>query len=425
VEITSYFAAMDRRLRLQIILAVFLSATVAVLALHRAPSQGLVANSPAARAVANTRVVGSAPAASPSVVAAQPLRNLSRYSEIGSASARRRMMVDQLRALGVPNDVLALVALEDFETEWDGHFAACWGNAAEMERVQLEKDLSKDAAMRAALGEEGFKRWDTKTMLWEAMSTPVDVTPGESESIYRLKKNLQQRQFALEQARINGTMDQAQVIAAVQKSYADYNQELKAVLGEERYAKSQQLDDDFVAGNLRYELANLHPTESQFQELFQADKQWNSSLAQLNPGSPDYLEQFKAVNEARDAKYEQVLGRDAFRNLREQEDATYTQMKKYQDLWGLDDGKIDYVYDTMNRYRKAVGDYQVQVRALQSRGQDIDWSAVNNHLQQLTGSTQQALQQVVGKDSFSSLQRNAVLRWAGAGFRPTYGGTTP
>jgi len=325
--------------------------------------------------------------------------------------------------MGVPNDLLALVALEDFESGWDGRFAACWGDPAKMERVQLEKDLSQDAAMRAALGEEGFKQWDTKTMLWEAMSTPVDVTPGEAESIYALKKNLQQRQFALEEAQIDGTMDRAEVIAAVQKLYAEYNQQLKAVLGDDRYAKSQQLDDDFVAGNLRYELMNLHPSDTQFQDIFRADKQWNNTLAALNPGAPDYLEQFKAANDARDQKYEQALGTEAFHKLREQEDTGYIQMKKYENLWNLDDNKIDYVYNTMNQYRKTVGDYQIQVRALQSRGQDIDWTAVNQYLQRLTGQTQQALQNTVGKDSFTSLQRNSVLRWAGAGFRPTYDGT--
>ncbi|HWA86571.1 MAG TPA: hypothetical protein VG710_10135 [Opitutus sp.] len=412
---------MSRGLRFQIILSGFLAATVVVLALHQSANRLPAPDSAVTGPGAYAGKAGAGLAAARATTSAKS-RTLPNYSGIGSASARRRSIIDQLRAMGVPNEVLALVALEDFESEWDGRFAACWGDPASMERVQLEKDLSQDAAMRAALGEKDFKQWDTKAMLWEAMSTPVDVTPGEAESIYALKKNLQQRQFALEQARIDGTMDRAQVLAAVQKSYADYNQELKAVLGEARYAKSQQLDDDFTAGNLRYELASVNPSDSQFQGLFKADKQWNTALAELDPGSPNYLEQFKAANEAHDQAYAQILGQDAFRNLREQQDTGYIQMKKYENLWGLDDGKIDYVYDTMNQYRKAVGDYQLQVRALQSQGQDVDWSAVNTYLQKLTGQTQQALQNTVGQDSFSSLQRNSVLRWAGAGFRPTYGG---
>ena len=400
-----------------VVLSVCLALTVAALALPK--SDDRAARSTEKSAEETTNEIGSGSGRRPAPVHA---RQLPRYSDISSASERRRWIVDQLRAMGVPNDVLALVALEDFEAEWDHRFAGCWGDQARMERVQLEKDMSKDAAMRAALGAEGFKQWDTKNMLWEAMSTPVDVRPDEAESIYALKKRLQQRQFELEDAGINGKMDRAQIIAAVQKSYADYNQELKAVMGEERYAKSQQLDDDFTAGNLRYELAKVHPSESQFQQLFNADKQWNQSLAELSPGSPNYLETFNAVNEARDQEYERILGPDVFHNLREQEDTSYIQMKKYADLWGLDDSKIDNVYDTMNGYRKAVGDYQLQVQALQRQGQNVDWAAVNNTLQELAAQTQQTLQNSVGQESLNRLQRNGVLRWAGPGFRPIFGG---
>ena len=407
---------MSRSLRRQIVLSIFLSVTVAALALHKSAKR---TSAPAeSQKIAHQSGVGHAtpPALASAEAPVQP-----KYSDLSSAADRRRLIVDRLRALGVPNDVLALVALEDFEVEWDGRFEACGGDSAKLERVQLEKDMSKDAAMRAALGAEGFKQWDTKMMLWEAMSTPVNVTPREAESIYALKKNLQQRQFDLEEARINGTMDRAQVIAAVQQSYADYNQQLKAVLGDGRYAKSQQLDDAFVAGNLRYELASVNPSEMQFQDLFQADKQWNEALTELNPADPNYLEHFKAANDARDQEYARVLGPQAFHDLREHEDTSYIQMKKYENLWGLDEGKINNVYDTMNAYRKAVGDYQVQVRALQSQGQDVDWAAVNSNLQKLTAQTQQSLQSLVGAESFSRLQRNGILRWAGAGFRPTYG----
>ena len=64
-----------------------------------------------------------------------------------------------------------------------------------MAAVQLEMDMSKDAQMRAALGEAGFKQWDQGKKLWEAMSTKVDVTPAEADALYDLKKKLDQRQY--------------------------------------------------------------------------------------------------------------------------------------------------------------------------------------------------------------------------------------
>src|SRR5205823_4232979 len=39
------------------------------------------------------------------------------YADITSASNRRQMIIDQLRAMGVPNEVLGRVARVDFEVE--------------------------------------------------------------------------------------------------------------------------------------------------------------------------------------------------------------------------------------------------------------------------------------------------------------------
>jgi len=397
-------------------LCVFLSAAVVALALHRpTPVRPAPKSSqPARQESTPERQLSIATTASSTL-----------YSDLTSTADRRKLIIDRLRALGVPNDVLALVAYEDFEVEWDKKFDACRGNSEKLDRVQLEKDMGKDAAMRAALGEDGFKQWDTKTMLWEAMSTAVDVTPAEAESIYALKKKLQQRQFELDEARMNGTMDPAQVIQATKESFAEYNNQLKAVLGDERYAKSQQLDDGFLADNLHYELAQFNPSDSQYQALMKVEKDWNKSFAELDQSSPDYLQKFKALNEQREKEYEQVLGPAALYALREQEDPAYIQMKKYENIWNLNDANIDSVYIAMNQYRKAVGDYQIQVQQLQSSGQNVDWTAVNNNLKQLAAQTQDALRSSVGEDSFNKLQQNGVLRWAGSGFRPVYGATVP
>lgn len=397
-------------------LCVFLSAAVVGLALHKqTPIRPRSGSSQSGREdPAPEKHVATATAPKPA-----------RYSDLTSTADRRKLIIDRLRALGVPNDVLALVAYEDFEVEWDKKFDACQGNSEKLDRVQLQKDMGKDAAMRAALGEDGFKQWDTKTMLWEAMSTAVDVTPAEADSIYALKKKLQQRQFELDQARMNGTMDPAQVIQATKESFAEYNNQLKAVLGDERYAKSQQLDDGFLADNLHYELAQFNPSDSQYQALMKVEKDWNKSFAELDQSSPDYLQKFKALNEQRDKEYEQVLGSTALYALREQEDPSYIQMKKYGNIWGLNDANIDNVYIAMNQYRKAVGDYQIQIQQLQSSGQNVDWNAVNNNLKQLAAQTQDALRSSVGENSFNKLQQNAVLRWAGSGFRPVYGATVP
>jgi hypothetical protein len=335
--------------------------------------------------------------------------SLPRYGDFKSGSDRRRWMIDQLRAMGVPNDLLALVARVDFDVQWDSRFEACWGDRDKMAGVQLEMDMSKDGEMRTALGAEGFRQWDQKNMLWEAMSTEVDVTASEAAALYDLKKKLQQRQLDLEQAKMNGTMDDAAINDASDQAQADFNRQMKALLGDDRYAKSQQLDDAFQSDLLRSQLAGVNPSDSQFQELFKAQQQWNTSQLKLDPTSPDYATQLQALNNARDQEYQQVLGADACATLQKVQDPGYTEMKKYANLWGLDDGKIDYVYGAMKNYEASMQACQAQAAALQAQGQTVDWNAVNKNLQQLTDQTGQTLQNYLGQDSFNKLQRNHLF----------------
>jgi hypothetical protein len=351
------------------------------------------------------------------------------YTDVASASDRRRLIVDRLRAMGVPNDVLALVARVDMEAQWDPRFEQCHGDMDKLAALQLEMDMSKDTEMRAALGEEGFRRWDQGCMLWEAMSTKVDVSSSEAASIYSFKKKLQQRQHELEQARLKGTMDDAAIDDAYNKALSEYNQQLKTVLGEERYAKSQQLDEGFAAEALRHQLAKANPTDAQFQELFKAERESDKARSELDRqfqndmSSLEYLKKLKTLNEARDKEYQRVLGTDAFDTLRKEQDPSYSQMKKYETVWGLDSDKIDYAYNAMRNYEKSVDDYKTKVMTLQSGGQNVDWDAVGKKLQQFATETQQALQSQLGQDSFDKLQRNRVFRWASLGYQPGTGST--
>jgi len=132
----------------------------------------------------------------------------------------------------------------------------------------------------------------------------------------------------------------------------------------------------------------------------------NKSRLDLDPSSPDYATQYKALNATRDQAYQQVLGADDFNTLQKQQDPGYNQMKKFATLWGLDDNKIDSMYAAIQYYQKTAQDYQAQASALQTQGQPVDWDSVNKNLQQFADQTQQAMENYVGPDVFNKMQRN-------------------
>ncbi len=349
---------------------------------------------------------------------ATPGFNPSRAVDTKSETARRLSIIDRLRAMGVPDQILVQAVRADFEVNWEKRFAEESLNADpdKSAAMQLEHDMAKDTEMRAALGEEAFRQWDQKHMLQEAMSGKVNVTAAETDAIYDLKKKLQRRQFELEKARVAGTMDETESDVANDKIFSEFNQEMKTLLGDARYATSQGLDEGSAAANLRQDLGKVSPSDSQLKTLVKVQQQWSERRSALDKqfqddqGAGTYVEQIRALEAERDQLYRQVLGANVFDAVQKQQDSAYTTMKKYENLWGLDDSKIDYVYGTLKYYEKSVEDYKAQNLARAAKGESVDWDAVNETLQEFSNQTQQSLQQRLGKDDFGNLQRNSVIQ---------------
>jgi hypothetical protein len=386
----------------------FLVVTLLVLVQHKS---GRAPAPPVREAVAETIT------AKQHVVSDQP--KSPQYSGVASETDRRRWLVDQLRAAGVPNNVVARMVLAELDEDWQKRFdeAALDSrtNPDALAALHLEQEKDTEAQMRAALGEAGFKLWDQARLLREANIGKVELTSTEADAIYDLKKKLQQRNRDLEQARLDGDMDDAEINDATDKAYSEFNQQMKTLLGDERYAKSQGLDDG--GANLRQDLAKANPSDSQFADLLKAQQQLDERRSELdkqfqdNPSSPDYAAQVKALDDARAQEYQRVLGTNVFDTLQKSQDIGYSKMKKYENIWGLDDSKIDYVYGTIKYYEKSVQDYQAQAAALASQGQSVDWDAAKKNLQQFAQQTQQTLQNYLGPDSFDKMQRNGVFQF--------------
>jgi hypothetical protein len=353
------------------------------------------------------------PRATPPAHEARPHEGAS-LPHFSSDSNRIQWVIEQLRTAGLPNAVLARVALADWEEHWQKRFEE-GGDADSMSARQLEQDLSRDAALRAALGEKDFLAWDKAAMLREAVSGKIELSGDETDKIYALKKSLQQRQRELEQARVSGTMDDREIDRASEKALTDFNEQMSTLLGSQRYAQSQGLDEATAAANLRRDLARAAPTELQVQQLLQTHEQLAARRAELDeqfrndPSSPRYADQLHELDRVRDQEYERVLGPDAFDQLQKSQDLRYSKMKKYETTWGLDDHSVDHVYGAVRYCDEVVEDYRGQARALEAQGQPVDWSAVEKTVAQFRRQTEAALQAYLGPERFAKLQQNGIV----------------
>ena len=350
--------------------------------------------------------------ATPLTVSGAP--KLASPQSASSGPELRKQLVDDLRAKGVPENVLARFALTDIEEGWASRFDACRGDQEKLAAIQLQHDMGLDAEMRQALGESAFRHWDQNNMLKEAMlGSRMQLTTSEANAIYDAKKALQRRQWELDQARQNGAMDDAQVSAASAKAYSDFGEQMKAAMGEARYAEAMRGDDGTSA--LKDNLAKVNANPSQADQLLAFQQQMadrRSSLDkefQSDPSSELYAQRIKTLDEEQQEEYRRVLGDGVFDAMQKEQDGSYMKMKKYGATWGLDDGKIDSVYGAIKYYQKQVEDYQDQAHLMEAQGQHVDWDGVNQKLQQFAQATQQELRQDLGQDRFNRMQQNGVF----------------
>ena len=387
------------------LLLVFAIAGMALRRPHAAPHQQ-------AAAIRDRRTAGAR------LDANDPLPPLAPAAATASASEQRRWVVEQLRAAGVQNEVLARMVIFNLEetSEERGRELAkiCRGDRATMAELQLQFEKTRDAEIRAALGEEGFRQWDERNMLRELDGGGEPLTAAEREAVYALWKQRQHQELAAKEARLHGALDDAQAAESEERVSTEYNRQLKSLLGDERYARAQQMDAGAAAESLRRDFAAASPTASQVQELLAAQQTWSQRRAELErqlqaTDSGAIEDRLRALDQARDEEYRRIIGPDAFNQLQKEQDPGYARMKKFAEAWALDDAKIDYVYGTLRDYQKTVQDYQAQARALEAGGQNVDWTAVKRNLQAFADQTQQALQSSLGAERLAKLQRNGVV----------------
>jgi hypothetical protein len=363
---------------------------------------------------------GSAP--TNEVFVASTTQQFKSFKDLATMADWRRW-IDQLRNVGVPEATLARLVQGDFDDRWQKRQSEAQSayNHGEIDsdalaKLDLEHQVEQEKELRAALGEEGFKNWDKHRLLQELNLKEIDLTDTENDSIYALKKKLEEHLRDLDKQKLDGGIDQASLTDQQQKAQADYDQQLKTLLGGDRYATVQGLENP--AGDLRRQLrnGNLAVDDTQFAAILEAQSNWNNSRAELQEQEAQTHDssiegQLKALDTVRDETYQEILGTNGFEEFQKQQDSRYAEMKRYADTWGINNTDIDYVFHTVQSYEKSVQDYQHQEYLLNSQGQSVDWDAVSKKIQQLTQQTENSLREYLGDDRFDKIKQNGIIRF--------------
>jgi hypothetical protein len=361
-----------------------------------------------------------AAATEPDSIASPPRPSLQITNKAASSSDWKQW-IESLRAVGVPNRVLARLVQADFEERWQKRedelqqkYNRGEVDADAMSDLQEERDREQEKELRAALGEDGFRDWDRERLLSGLNLRNLKLTAAETNSIYTLEKELQRRFQELEQMRRKGDVDEADFAELQTKAQSNFDERLKTLLGDDRYAAMQGGSDN--SGDLRRSLKNVNASDAQFQAMMDVQRQWTERRAELDRRLQEsksmdaaYGEQIQAIDQARDVEYQRVLGTNAYDAFQREQDARYLNLKRYATAWEIDEQNIDYIYRTIKYYEKNVDEYRRAAQDLEKKGETVDWDAVNNNLRQFSDQTQQVLQNYLGADRFNKMKRNQIF----------------
>lgn len=329
--------------------------------------------------------------------------------------------VQALRDAQISEKIIADVASATFEDRWHQQALENQRKFSRGEITQtaltgfdFEHDDEKEKAMRAELGDEGFRLWDKTGQLADVDQTGVQLSGEESDKLYDLRKDLDRKRLDLDKAIHDGNITDEDAAAQREALYAQFDQKQLKLLGDARYAQMRN-GTDLGISQLKQQLGNINASDAQVSDMEAAQQSWNSQRSaleiQLQKGelSGDiYEQQMKTLDAQRDQEYQKVLGSDGFAQFQRGQSEQYQMLKQLAPGMGFTTEDVNNLYEMLQDYQNGVQDYRARAQALQDKGQTVDWPTVNKALANYAQQTEDALRGQLG-DKYDKLKRSNVM----------------
>lgn len=327
-----------------------------------------------------------------------------------------------VRALGVPNALLASLVQADFAQRWERRSRALELRraAGEIDEEGLARELGdhdeeQARELRAALGEPGFVAWEKDQVLRSFSAANPPLTEAEGEELYRLQKESDSKRRELTAAHARGEIDAVALDTALEALEEAHASEVKSILGGSRVG-SADLVDDSARVNLRRQFKALNVPDDQIEKLADLDQARAVLETDLDEssdaaGQSDRSREAErlAVTEARDRAVERIVGPEAFQAWQRMTDPRWGALQKFAPAWNLNEAEAARVYALLQQRDAAARDAQLQALASQPSGGGPDWPAVQRELETQARSTADSLRQLLGPDRFQRMEQNGVF----------------
>jgi hypothetical protein len=319
--------------------------------------------------------------------------------------------IESLRRAGVPADVLAGLVRADFDKRWQTR-------AAEMQRqylqghadadalaaLALEHDARLETELRSALGPDAYRRWDMARVMDSLNIRQMQLSDTERDAVYELERGLQDDLRKAQGNKLRGEVDQATLNSVEQGAQEAVAQKLRALLGEQRAAQLQGVDD--TLGNLQRGLSTEPLSDAQLKALSDVQRDWDETRSRLvelqnNTGDPAYAGAIQQAEEKWRGEFQGVVGANAFEQYLKSQDSRYVDLRRFAARWQVSPFDIEGIIDTVGIYDEIVRQY-----GLDAQAREADPGAA---LQQFQQQTERSLQQRLGAERYAVLKQNGIV----------------
>jgi hypothetical protein len=275
-------------------------------------------------------------------------------------SAQLREALAHLRAAGAREEVVGAAGAAEFDRQTQilrqesyARYLRGEISAATLAKERRELGASRERALRALLGESGYRAWDRENQLLSLPAGDLALEPAERDAVYRMHQGRAAAQAEIGMAFERGEIDPQEREIRTKRAEAEYDRGLRESLGAERYEKVRQ-DTDRGFQRLRGELSDFRLGEAELAKLFRARSRWqeegNALYRRYNAGEiswPTYTEELKRKRKTYAEESERAVGSEAYAEIRRLEDPRYHQMKQHAAAFRLSREDIEHVYSAL------------------------------------------------------------------------------
>lgn len=329
--------------------------------------------------------------------------------------------VAELQKLGLSREAIVDGLINDHTYRYDKRVRALEKRYApkpvprrELLEMSWQADAERTRELKEALGEEGYVAWDKDNTLRLLNMGGIRMAPQEAEKAYRLQKEFDEKNKALQMSKDEGLVDEADTNALYEQAQQKLDQELNNLLGNERVAAMRGAPDPIADVSRRFEY--LSPTPEQAKTVLSAEADIHAReaalvqrLKEMPASAANLMADLKTVTDAREESLRRVFGAENYDAMKRQNDSTYQKLTHYAEAWDLKDAQIQPVYESLSAFHDQADRTRMAAEMRAAAGQPVNWSEVNAGIDQTRQQLEAGLVAMIGSERVRRLERNGLL----------------